>query len=151
MSFFEFPHTRTYDSDLGWLIENVKKLVDSEDAFEKYVREWITDHETDYSQLLVRVDTIQNDMQNFQNEMDARFEQLKNELDSYIYQQVHEAISQIIVEIGDVRAEILQLRQDTTREIIELTGLISAYDNVMREWVESRLQQFLNEHNIHLL
>lgn len=23
MAFFEFPHTRTYDSDLGWLIKNV--------------------------------------------------------------------------------------------------------------------------------
>lgn len=23
MSFFEFPHTRTYDSDLGWLIKHV--------------------------------------------------------------------------------------------------------------------------------
>lgn len=24
MSFFEFPNTRTYDNDLGWLIKNVK-------------------------------------------------------------------------------------------------------------------------------
>lgn len=29
MAYFnEFPHTRTYDSDLGWLIENVKKLIE---------------------------------------------------------------------------------------------------------------------------
>ena len=27
MSFFEFPHTRTYDSDLGWLIWSMKKLI----------------------------------------------------------------------------------------------------------------------------
>ena len=26
MSFFEFPHTRTYDSDLGWLIKDYKTL-----------------------------------------------------------------------------------------------------------------------------
>lgn len=26
MSFFEFPHTRTYDSDLGWLIKDYKNL-----------------------------------------------------------------------------------------------------------------------------
>ena len=25
MSFFEFPHTRTYDSDLGWLISHVNE------------------------------------------------------------------------------------------------------------------------------
>ena len=26
MSFFEFPHTRTYDSDLGWLIKDYKHI-----------------------------------------------------------------------------------------------------------------------------
>ena len=29
MSFFEFPHTRTYDSDLGWLIAKMKELLDA--------------------------------------------------------------------------------------------------------------------------
>lgn len=28
MSFFEFPHTRTYDSDLGWLIKKMKEIID---------------------------------------------------------------------------------------------------------------------------
>lgn len=33
MAFFnEFPHTRTYDSDLGWLIKNVKKLIETTDG-----------------------------------------------------------------------------------------------------------------------
>ena len=27
MSFFEFPHTRTYDSDLGWLIKTVTQMI----------------------------------------------------------------------------------------------------------------------------
>lgn len=29
MSFFEFPHTRTYDSDLGWLIRQCKTNADA--------------------------------------------------------------------------------------------------------------------------
>lgn len=33
MAYFnEFPHTRTYDSDLGWLIKNVKELIDTKDS-----------------------------------------------------------------------------------------------------------------------
>ena len=36
MSFFEFPHTRTYDSDLGWLI----KTVNSYDETIKALDEW---------------------------------------------------------------------------------------------------------------
>lgn len=36
MSFFEFPHTRTYDNDLGWLIKNVKSVVDAVAALEAW-------------------------------------------------------------------------------------------------------------------
>lgn len=37
MAFFEFPHTRTYDSDLGWLIKNVSGYNDTIAA----LNEWI--------------------------------------------------------------------------------------------------------------
>lgn len=39
MSFFEFPHTRTYDSDLGWLIKDYKTLDELLDA----IKSWITE------------------------------------------------------------------------------------------------------------
>lgn len=29
MAFFEFPHTRTYDSDLGWLIKDYQQLTEA--------------------------------------------------------------------------------------------------------------------------
>lgn len=38
MSYFEFPHTRTYDSDLGWLIKDVK----SADDLIKNILQWIS-------------------------------------------------------------------------------------------------------------
>ncbi len=41
MSFFEFPHTRTYDSDLGWLIKHAKS---TEEAIET-LNEWIKENE----------------------------------------------------------------------------------------------------------
>lgn len=37
MAFFEFPHTRTYDSDLGWLIKNVSSYDETIAA----LNEWI--------------------------------------------------------------------------------------------------------------
>lgn len=36
MSYFEYPHTRTYDNDLGWLIRNVKKSEDATAALEAW-------------------------------------------------------------------------------------------------------------------
>lgn len=41
MSFFEFPHTRTYDTDLGWLI---KKVTSYDDTI-KALNDWIAENE----------------------------------------------------------------------------------------------------------
>ena len=41
MSFFEFPHTRTYDGDLGWLI----KTVSSYDETITALNEWISENQ----------------------------------------------------------------------------------------------------------
>ena len=37
MAFFEFPHTRTYDSDLGWLIRQCKSNLDAINVLQDWV------------------------------------------------------------------------------------------------------------------
>lgn len=39
MSFFEFPHTRTYDGDLGWLIKHVSSYDEAIDALNAWKNE----------------------------------------------------------------------------------------------------------------
>lgn len=54
MSYFEFPHTRTYDSDLGWLIKTVKDLLKCCDD----MKDWKTEHEEQYNQLKALYDAV---------------------------------------------------------------------------------------------
>ena len=54
MSFYEFPHTRTYDSDLGWLIKTVKDLLTCCDE----MKSWKVTHEEQYKQLKALYDSI---------------------------------------------------------------------------------------------
>ena len=54
MSFFEFPHTRTYDSDLGWLIKTVKQLCEAVETLD----DWKAEHEEEYNQLKALYDAI---------------------------------------------------------------------------------------------
>ena len=54
MSFFEFPNTRTYDNDLGWLIRNVKS---AEDAV-KTLEEFMADSQDAFNQLNKLLDDI---------------------------------------------------------------------------------------------
>lgn len=46
MAFFnEFPHTRNYDSDLGWLIANVKRLIEKFKRCPTWYGEWVAEIE----------------------------------------------------------------------------------------------------------
>lgn len=54
MSYFEFPHTRNYDSDLGWLIKNFKTLSD----LVKTLETWKSEHEPAYKELYDKVEGL---------------------------------------------------------------------------------------------
>lgn len=54
MGYFDFPHTRTYDSDLGWLIKSVKKLIECCEE----MNDWKTEHEEQYNQLKALYDAV---------------------------------------------------------------------------------------------
>lgn len=54
MSFFEFPHTRTYDSDLGFIIAKLRLLVDEYGT----INAWMTEHKYEYEQLRNDVDGL---------------------------------------------------------------------------------------------
>lgn len=63
MSFFEFPHTRNYDSDLGWIIEKVKLLL------EEYagLLETLNEHSEQISELS---ETLTKSLAEFRAELD---------------------------------------------------------------------------------
>lgn len=58
MSFFEFPHTRTYDSDLGFIIKWIRE---NQPAIED-LEEWRSTHEREYQILSDKVDGLINNL-----------------------------------------------------------------------------------------
>ena len=141
MSFFEFPHTRTYDSDLGWLISEVEKISKEYQS----IYDWMTTHEADYQSLVDRVSALENEVNTFIDEINERFEELKNGLEEYIYNQVQEALNQLILELGALENALRQLRIDLQGEITELRSGYMASDTALKFWLEARLEQFKNE------
>ena len=55
MSFFEFPHTRTYDGDLGWLIKHVS----SYDEVITALNEWIENYTPKIEEVLAFYQQLQ--------------------------------------------------------------------------------------------
>ena len=140
MAYFEFPHTRTYDSDLGWLIKTVKEI---SDQYQSLV-DWINTHETDYQALLQRVTTLEREISTFETDIDNRFNYLQNQLESEIFQQIQAAFAQINTDLTEFKVQLVWLRDDLSRAILDLNGLIEADRDYMMLYIENRLQAFID-------
>lgn len=141
MSFFEFPHTRTYDSDLGWLIKKMQELMNEYET----LMQWKAQHELEYGDLLRRVTALERTITSFENEIELRFAELERELSAEIYRQLQEAVNEINQDLGIMQNQILALRDDLTRAIIELHASDDANREYLIEYIEARLDAFIQE------
>ena len=105
---------------------------------------WKTQHESDYNNLLNRVTSLENSVNGFINEINQRFNQLENELETEIYTQIQAALASLNIELGDMRAQLVSLRTDLTRAILDFNSRIEAEDTLIRDYIESRLQAFID-------
>lgn len=140
MSFFEFPHTRTYDSDLGWLIKTMKEIENEVDT----LLSWMNTHKNEYKELDRRVTLLEYNISNFEKEIEKRFQDLETELSEEIYTQIQLALAEINRLLGEMEAEIISLRNDLAKAILDLDNLMKANDEYIKEYIEARLQIFID-------
>ena len=79
---FDFPHTHFYDSDLRELLGMCKKLMDDYDKLVSDINslnEWRIAHTKDYEELLDKMVELENDIKQFEEDINTEFEQLKKE------------------------------------------------------------------------
>lgn len=151
MSYFEFPHTRTYDSDLGWLIKTVKEL---SEEYETLVS-WMNTHKSEYQELLTRVIHLENSIDSFESEIERRFAQLtsdinrdfnilSNNLTSSLNRQIHDALSEINVNFGEVRQWLSSLESQLNRQYFNLSGDIKAHYDLSKAYTDSKIQALID-------
>lgn len=83
MAFFEFPHTRTYDNDLGWLIKNATS---QEEAIKK-ITAWIEREESTIADLQQLLDNIEGGI--FP-------EEIANAIKAYIVRNFYDIVGDMI-------------------------------------------------------
>ena len=93
MAYFEFPHTRTYDSDLGWLIKAYKALTD---FINSTIGAW-EDIPNDVKELQEAVANIQKTLEDIEN---GKYSELyKNALISYLKEYLTPIIQKQVADI----------------------------------------------------
>ena len=130
MSFFEFSHTRTYDSDLGWLIKEVTRIADQYDSFIEYMNT----HKVEYQELKARVTALETEISTFEEQINQRFytldQELRTDIDNKIAQvvlQVNEKLQEVDIALRDLENKFNQFKTETRNIVIQYYNLGKAY------------------------
>lgn len=140
MSFFEFPHTRTYDSDLGWLIKEVTRIADQYDSFV----EWMNSHKIEYEELVRRVTALENEINSFETEINNRFYTLDQELRTDIDNKIAQVIAQVEAKLHEVDLALRDLENKFNQFKTETRNLVIEYYNLGKSYTDFKIEELIN-------
>lgn len=145
---YDFPHTHFYETDLREILSMLNKLqkeyahlVESIDD----LNEWKKSHTKEYEDLVKKLEAVQNEIDTFEAEINADFDELKREqraeFDELIV-QVNKYLDDVRVEINN---EIARLRAEVNEAIVQINSLLEANNEFIMLYVENRLQRFIDD------
>lgn len=148
MAFFnEFPHTRTYDSDLGWLIKEVKSYSDQFAALEVFEEEFDTWKEEIEGEI-ADLSNLPEQFEAFQEAIDDEFAafrvQITNDftlLSNNLKNEVNNAVNQME---DDLNAFKIAITLEINKKINELYAVVDANNDYIKAYMETRLQEFID-------
>lgn len=132
----DFPHTHFYESDLRELIAFYKELQDKYNGLVadiQALKEWKTQHEGEYEALLERVQTVEGEIENFEAEVETKFEELSRTLDQRFTQLSSEIRQELADTISEINRQFNALRREIENEIAQMKLEISALEYDLAE------------------
>ena len=166
----KYPYTDFHELNLDWLLETYQEIVDHVQT----LLDWMAEHKIEYAEAMARLQAVENEIDTFEARVQAEFDRLAEEqtqafaeqtakLDLAIQQmkdEVNEEIVKLRRDVADaiadfqtqfnqlkasVEAEITQLRILINQEIVRLNETLEVNNQYIRQYVEDRLDQFIND------
>lgn len=154
---YDFPHTHFYESDLRELIAFYKELQDKYNGLVadiQALKDWKAQHEGEYEALLERVQTIEGEIDSFEAEVEAKFEELSRTLDQRFTQlstEIRQELADTIAEINrqfnalrrEIENEIAQMKLEISALEYDLAEAIADFREEMAEYLDERFELFI--------
>ena len=161
--FNKYPYTDFHELNLDWLLTNYQAIIDKTNE----TIAWANNHQIEYEEAIERLTAVENEIDTFEAQITAAFNQLETDLRT----EMEKALSDTIAEVDET---IAQLRQDVSfaiaafenrfleletqiknelaetkaqvaRAIIELQNILQANNNFIFDYVENRLNKFIDD------
>lgn len=155
---FDFPHTHFYDSDLREILGLIEKVMNDYNKLVHGIEElnaWKIKHEGEYEQLVIKLTKLQQEMVDFEAEINNDFAELdaafQAKFDALVG-EVNEELRQALVEFTrlynslktEIESEFATMKIEISKAIVQLQNLIAANNEYVFEEVSRRLEEFLN-------
>ena len=166
----KYPYTDFHELNLDWLLESYQQIVDDINT----LNTWMAQHKIQYEEAYAELERIANEIDTFEAQINYQFDQLKTEQQQAFEEQTNKlnlAIAQMKVEVQKelddfqnefnqamadfnaqfeqirlaIQQEIVNLRVLVNQEIIRLSNLVIGNNEYIQEYVENRLDQFIND------
>lgn len=167
--FNKYPYTDFHELNLDWIIERYVTLTEEVNT----LKAWMAQHKIEYAEAMDRLEAVENEIDTFEQQITAQFNQLKTSLEADFAQQQAEleaALNQVKAEVDtelaqlqeDVAAaiasfetqfktletsilnEVEQLKADVRREVSNFYNIMQANNEYVFTYVENRLDDFIN-------
>lgn len=166
----KYPYTDFHELNLDWLLETYQTIINDINE----LMTWMNTHKVEYEEAMARLTAVENEIDTFEQQVIDMFNNLKAEQEEAFAEQqakldaaivamkaeITEQITQFQREFNqamtDFQTEFRQLQQTViteinnlriviNNEILRLNGLLEANNAYIREYVENRLDQFIND------
>ena len=153
-----YPYTDFHEANLDFLLETYQQIVNEINQ----ILAWVNQHEIDYNEAIRRLTAVENEINTFEAqitkafddlaaEQEAKFEEQTAKLDASIEafrREMNAAMAQFRADIEalkrSVEVEIIKLKNDINTAIINLNNQLLANNEYIYEYVENRLDEFIN-------
>lgn len=154
---FDFPNTHYYDSDLREILAKLKTLLKEYDTLVNglaELNEWRIEHQGEYEELLVRLSTVEGEINGFETEIMQKFDELSienqrqlDELKSEVSEEMAQTIEQFQVLYNqlteEVRSDITSMKLEINSLIRYLNDQITIINQNVIGYVDDRLDEFI--------
>ena len=168
--FNKYPYTDFHELNADFLLTTYRGIVDTVNQ----IIEWANNHQIDYEEAIERLTAVENEIATFEDDVRNAFAELEAEYDRKFAEQqaaLEEALTETREEVArelnrlreevaqaianfenqflELKAQILnelaQTKADVERTIMELRSILEANNAFIFQYVENRLDQFIND------